>query len=205
MRKQSKESTPPSLKSFWKDEDKLKEWLAEELSGSTIRSRSGQAKITDVIINYNSGEKPYPHRILGKTVYPDLIVFHSGLKLMWRKLSNPFYIETILNGKPEESINQMLPYKYKHATNIFNKYGDYHVVFTNTSLLNSGYVNDSHSEKWLYDFTITRVLWQLGFGVMRNPHTTARTCAFADIDSCSKFLIEFNEQEFIIVEEEIEW
>jgi len=169
------------------DEDVVKEILASLLEGKEIINYNDSARIEKVVINYNKGRKPYQHVILGKKCYPDLIVYHTGLKMAFRKLSNPFYIEVILGDGKEvlECLNQIIPYKYKYPKTVFKKYGDYHVVFTNLALLSEGKFRNWFTLDDSADLILTRVFWHLGFGVMRKNKNDLR--------------VDFNEQEWFVV------
>ncbi len=185
-------------------EDKIKEILAKNLVGRIIRNRQGEGKITKVEINYNLGKKSYEHRIknINGRWYPDLVVFHTGLKMAFRELSNPFYIEIILGDEVFETLNQMLPYKYLCLKNIFKKYGDVHVVFSNLSLLTRGVFNKNFDK----DMLLTRVFWHLGFGVLRkatrslkDSGSAFRGIRFGKLSDNASFVVEFNEQEWFEV------
>ena len=89
----------------FKRELDFSKWLTEYLKNSTLYTKTGES--TSITTEHNKSKKN------GR---PDVKVnINSKLKMKWRELSNPFYIECKLKRIGIlYDLQQYIRYKYKH-------------------------------------------------------------------------------------------
>lgn len=165
-----------------KYEDPVIEELGAFLRGKKLVSYRGKDSVEVVEVKINksrgTGRKAFPFFVGSR--YPDVMVWTDRpLRLMYRNLSVPFFIEVETARKHFNSFTKPLNqlYSYKYATNtkkLFEQHGDYSVILA--TLDSTGFVNDegtcvvatnyiSSRRSPDINYYMTRVCWGLGIGI----------------------------------------
>jgi len=186
-------------KDYFEDEDDFRDSLAEEIKECYLinNKNGGDAEINDVIVDETHPE----NRNAGR---PDIHIYHDGMEMEWRGLTNPFFIECKV-GNSEIQNNLMQGVRYKYGTyEDLEKYGDYHVVFTEPGFCKSSHgrknpFRDFSKDSWFTNAQLVRTIWNLGMGVMN-----LRKCKWIQGEKPKwAFQISFNEQERILMRKRV--
>lgn len=151
-----------SSPSEFDDEDGFRDWFAKVLRECNLETELSRDVFKRTPIEKVEINKKHPTR----DIRPDLHIYHSGLDMEWKSLSNPFFIECKADEPLRYHLLQYLRYKYDKGNGEgLEKYGDYHVVIASPKSLQS---EDPYSHTDFYSWPqLERILWQLGLGLAR--------------------------------------
>ena len=135
-------------------------WLKKKIESSKIKAdyyKQPYAKEEAFIVKIKS-DQLHPYR---RDCRPDLTVWHQPVRMRFRELSNPFFIEPKLDLK--EGFLQALRNKYAYKREIgLEKYGRFHSCLTSPEFF---FRRTLWSEPKIADY-IERTLWKMGLGVV---------------------------------------
>lgn len=164
---------------YYGDENKFRDDLAKHLEGKTI---STESPVSYADINKIETNKKHPT----KKCRPDIKIYHTGLKLKWRELSNPFFIECKDGRGFQKDLLQLLRYKYeKGEGGSLEKYGKYHVGYASprSVLKDRPFKNSDYYSYQQFE----RTLWHLGLGLLKKGYRE------------EKLTLTFNEKEQVLI------
>jgi len=167
------------------NENEFQEKIKKRLEGRKLKASEGSSanknhQQTSRIIEVKREEK-HPNR----RSRPDLTIYHTELKMEWRKLSNPFFVECKLSLKSiQKNLIQLIKYKHEENQRI-EKYGKYHITSVCPSILNT---HDPWSDSNFYSYPqLERTLWHLGLGLLKKGLSE------------KELIITFNEHEQVVI------
>jgi len=180
------------IKENYKNEREFSKQLSNYLYGKVLYVDSHSQKYTKP--NSEKTIVATRHNKSKSTGRPDVKITQEEkiLKMKWRKLSNPFYIECKLDPiKILYDLQQGIRYKYekkskKHLQ--LKKYGDNHIAFTCPTFLKEDFNSRKMNGGWFTEFHLIRTLWHLGLGV------------FCYEKRKKRYEFQFNEQEVLYIE-----